>query len=74
MYGRIGVPRIIGRAIVIAMSESIVPPASRAPVVKVVDLFCGAGGLAYGLKSAGFEIAVGVDLDPACRHPFETNW
>jgi DNA (cytosine-5)-methyltransferase 1 len=46
---------------------------SRIPVVKVVDLFCGAGGLAYGLKSAGFDIAVGVDLDPACRHPFEAN-
>src|SRR4051794_8852058 len=41
--------------------------------VKVVDLFCGAGGLAYGLKSAGLEIAAGVDLDPACRHPFEVN-
>jgi DNA (cytosine-5)-methyltransferase 1 len=45
----------------------------RSPIIKVVDLFCGAGGLAYGLKSAGFEIAVGVDLDPTCRHPFETN-
>jgi DNA (cytosine-5)-methyltransferase 1 len=43
------------------------------PVVKVVDLFCGAGGLAYGLKSAGFQIVAGVDLDPACRHPFEAN-
>ena len=43
------------------------------PFVKVVDLFCGAGGLAFGLKSAGFKIAAGVDLDPICRHPFETN-
>lgn len=43
------------------------------PKVKVVDLFCGAGGLAYGLKSVGFEIVAGVDLDPICRHPFETN-
>ena len=41
--------------------------------IKVVDLFCGAGGLAYGLKSAGFEIAAGIDLDPTCRHPFEEN-
>jgi DNA (cytosine-5)-methyltransferase 1 len=46
---------------------------SKAPIVRVVDLFCGAGGLAFGLKSAGFQIAAGVDLDPACRHPFETN-
>lgn len=43
------------------------------PVVKVVDLFCGAGGLAYGLKSAGLQIAAGVDLDPACQYPFEFN-
>ena len=41
--------------------------------IRVVDLFCGAGGLAYGLRSAGLEIAAGVDLDPACRHPFEAN-
>lgn len=39
----------------------------------VVDLFCGAGGLAYGLKSAGLTIKAGVDLDPRCRHPLEEN-
>jgi DNA (cytosine-5)-methyltransferase 1 len=55
------------------MRKQTVLKKSRVPVVKVVDLFCGAGGLAYGLRSAGFEIAAGVDLDPACRHPFETN-
>ena len=43
------------------------------PKIKVVDLFCGAGGLAYGLKAAGLTIAAGVDLDPACRVPFEQN-
>jgi DNA (cytosine-5)-methyltransferase 1 len=39
----------------------------------VVDLFCGAGGLAYGLKSAGLTVKTGVDLDPSCRHPLEQN-
>ena len=39
----------------------------------VVDLFCGAGGLSFGLKQAGFKIAAGVDLDEACRFPYETN-
>lgn len=39
----------------------------------VVDLFCGAGGLAHGFKLEGFPIAAGVDLDPACRYPFEYN-
>ncbi|THD81662.1 MAG: DNA cytosine methyltransferase [Phenylobacterium sp.] len=38
-----------------------------------IDLFCGAGGLAYGLKSAGLTVAAGVDLDPACKFPLETN-
>lgn len=39
----------------------------------VIDLFCGAGGLAYGLKSAGLSVLAGVDLDPACRYPLEFN-
>ena len=38
-----------------------------------VDLFCGAGGLSYGLKSAGIDVAAGIDSDPACKHPFESN-
>lgn len=67
------VKRIIGRARANPMSKRPPMPINRAPVVKVVDLFCGAGGLAYGLKAAGLEIAAGVDLDPVCRHPFETN-
>jgi len=41
--------------------------------IAVVDLFCGAGGLAYGLKKAGLHVAAGIDLDPNCRHPLETN-
>lgn len=41
--------------------------------IAAVDLFCGAGGLAYGLRMAGLEIAAGVDMDPRCRYPFETN-
>lgn len=55
------------------MSERLDPQTNRKPTIKVVDLFCGAGGLAYGLKAAGMDIAAGVDLDPACRHPFEAN-
>jgi DNA (cytosine-5)-methyltransferase 1 len=41
--------------------------------IAVVDLFCGAAGLSYGLKQSGLKIAAGIDLDPACRYPFETN-
>lgn len=42
-------------------------------VGSVVDLFCGAGGLAHGFLNEGFRIEAGVDLDPACQFPFEHN-
>jgi DNA (cytosine-5)-methyltransferase 1 len=41
--------------------------------VACVDLFCGAGGLTHGLISEGVKVVAGIDLDEACRHPFEAN-
>jgi DNA (cytosine-5)-methyltransferase 1 len=41
--------------------------------ITAVDLFCGAAGLSWGLKESGIQIAAGIDLDPACRFPFEQN-
>ncbi len=41
--------------------------------VVAIDLFCGAGGLTYGLQKAGIKVAAGVDLDPACEYPFAAN-
>lgn len=38
-----------------------------------VDLFCGVGGLSFGLKSAGIPIVAGVDIDESCRFPYEAN-
>jgi DNA (cytosine-5)-methyltransferase 1 len=49
------------------------PGNSAARLISAVDLFCGAGGLSYGLKRAGVSIVAGVDLDPSCRYPFEEN-
>lgn len=45
----------------------------RKSSIKVVDLFCGAGGLTFGLELAGIEVVEGVDIDPACRYPYEAN-
>lgn len=38
-----------------------------------LDLFCGAGGLTYGLTAAGIGVAAGIDVDENCRFPFEAN-
>jgi len=43
------------------------------PRFEVVDLFCGIGGLSYGLKTAGFHILAGYDLDWTCQFAYETN-
>lgn len=39
----------------------------------VLDLFCGAGGLSYGFKSAGFDILLGIDNDAKALETFELN-
>ncbi|WP_027584223.1 DNA cytosine methyltransferase [Bradyrhizobium sp. Ai1a-2] len=47
--------------------------AKKSVVVTAVDVFCGAAGLSLGLKQAGIDVRAGIDLDPACRFPFEQN-
>ncbi len=39
----------------------------------VIDLFCGVGGLSFGLKKAGLNVVAGVDLDESCRYAYEQN-
>jgi len=41
--------------------------------IHAVDLFCGVGGLTNGLKRAGIDVRMGVDIDPACQYPYEKN-
>jgi DNA (cytosine-5)-methyltransferase 1 len=41
--------------------------------LKVVDFFCGAGGMSYGLLQAGMHILGGVDHDADCKLTYERN-
>ena len=43
------------------------------PDIEVVDLFCGIGGLSYGMKCKGFKIKAGYDLDGSCKYAYEAN-
>jgi DNA (cytosine-5)-methyltransferase 1 len=44
-----------------------------APGPTAVDLFCGAGGLSLGLRSAGFTVLLGADWDARAVETHEAN-
>lgn len=41
--------------------------------IKVVDLFCGIGGLTHGLLQSGLEVVAGFDFDKSCQYAYEVN-
>lgn len=41
--------------------------------IEAVDLFCGVGGLSYGLNKSKIDVLAGVDIDPDSRYPYEEN-
>jgi DNA (cytosine-5)-methyltransferase 1 len=47
--------------------------ANRQRQISAVDLFCGVGGLTRGLIDEGINVVAGIDIDEACKYPFETN-
>lgn len=42
-------------------------------IIKVVDLFCGIGGLTNGLLKEGLEVVGGIDIDGSCKFGYEYN-
>ncbi|OIP85889.1 DNA (cytosine-5-)-methyltransferase [Candidatus Saccharibacteria bacterium CG2_30_41_52] len=41
--------------------------------IEAIDLFCGIGGLTYGLREAGVDVIAGLDNDKTCRYAYEKN-
>src|ERR1035438_2314694 len=41
--------------------------------IKVIDFFCGAGGMTRGLLDAGLLVLAGIDNDGRLRQTYETN-
>ena len=41
--------------------------------ISAIDLFCGVGGLSYGLEQSGISVVAGIDLDDSCKYAYEEN-
>lgn len=41
--------------------------------LKVLDFFCGAGGMTSGFIKAGCKVIAGIDIDPNCKRTYELN-
>ena len=41
--------------------------------LKVIDLFCGIGGLSHGLIKEGLDVVAGIDNDDSCKFGYEYN-
>lgn len=41
--------------------------------IRIIDLFCGIGGLSHGFYKEKMKVVAGFDIDETCRYPFEEN-
>ncbi len=42
--------------------------------MRVIDFFCGCGGASKGLQQAGFEVALGLDVDANAQKAYQANF
>lgn len=54
-------------------TKADIPTVADSPKIGAVDLFCGIGGLTYGLRSSGIDVVAGIDLDFSCKYAYEAN-
>ena len=48
------------------MKRTAAKACRKIPKIEVIDLFCDIAGLSFGMKSKGFNILAGYDLDSTC--------
>jgi DNA (cytosine-5)-methyltransferase 1 len=41
--------------------------------IEAIDLFCGIGGLTYGLQQAKIKVLAGLDNDNSCEYAYKKN-
>jgi len=41
--------------------------------IEAIDLFCGIGGLTYGLRQANIDVLAGLDNDKSCEYSYQQN-
>ncbi|MDE0041806.1 MAG: DNA cytosine methyltransferase, partial [Candidatus Poribacteria bacterium] len=54
-------------------SKSIAPETEIRASISAVDLFCGVGGMTYGLEQAGVKVNAGIDVDKTCKYAYQHN-
>lgn len=45
----------------------------KTQTVRVIDLFCGVGGMTHGFVRQKFNVVAGIDIDKSCRYAYEAN-
>ena len=54
-------------------SRSVSVMDNKSKSISAVDLFCGVGGLTYGLEQAGIKVNAGIDIDKTCKYAYQKN-
>lgn len=47
--------------------------AKQKKIVRVIDLFCGVGGMTHGFVRQGLNVVAGIDNDKTCRYAYMKN-